>query len=69
MSDGGYAATWVIAILFFIGFCVAIVFAIRHGGTNNPTWRGIIISALLGMLPLYLILCFFGVMGEERDYE
>lgn len=66
MSDD--ALTWVI-LLFFISFCVAVFFAIKQGGTNNPTWRGIIISALLGMLPLYLILCFFGVMGEERDYE
>jgi hypothetical protein len=34
---------------------------------NTPTWKGIIISAILGMLPLYLVLCFFGIMGEEND--
>jgi len=32
---------------------------------NTPTWEGIIISALLGMLPLYLVLCFFGIMGKD----
>lgn len=41
--------------------------AISNGPVNNPTWEGIIISALIGMLPLYLILCFLGYMGEERD--
>lgn len=32
---------------------------------NKLTWEGIIISAILGMLPLYLVLCFFGIIGEE----
>lgn len=32
-----------------------------------PTWKGIIVSAIFGLLPLYLILCFFGLMGDERN--
>jgi hypothetical protein len=36
---------------------------------NTPTWKGIIISAILGMLPLYLVLCFFGIMGDDGDDE
>lgn len=37
---------------------------IKHKAQNTPTWEGIIISTLIGLLPLYLILCFFGYMGE-----
>ena len=40
---------------------------IIRSATNMPTWTGIIISAIVGMLPLYLILCFFGIMGEARN--
>ena len=36
---------------------------------NTPTWTGIIISALLGCLPFYLVLCYFGIMGEEDGEE
>lgn len=32
-----------------------------------PTWKGIIGSTIFGLLPLYLILCFFGLMGDERN--
>ena len=54
-----------VAILF-IGLIILIGVAIIHGAENNPTWTGIIVSALLGMLVFYLILCFFGIMGEKR---
>ena len=60
--------------LFFILFVVGIIYlavwgikAIIRSATHMPTWEGIIISAILGMLPLYLILCFFGIMGETRN--
>lgn len=33
---------------------------------NTPTWEGIIISAIIGLLPLYLVLCFLGYMGEYK---
>ena len=48
------------------GVIYIIVRIIKAGIPNTPTWKGIIISALLGMLPLYLVLCFFGVMGEDK---
>ena len=57
-------------ILFVVGIiCLAVwaIQAIIRSATHVPTWGGIIISAILGMLPLYLILCFFGVMGEVRN--
>lgn len=53
-------------LLLVVGFCYLVYWAIKKGGKNLPSWKGIIISAILGMLPLYLILCFFGVMGDER---
>ena len=57
-------------ILFVIGIICLVVWAIQaiiRSATYVPTWEGIIISAILGMLPLYLVLCFFGVMGEVRN--
>ena len=56
-------------ILYALGFLYLLVWAIKaiiRTATNLPTWSGIIISAILGMLPLYLILCYFGIMGEKR---
>lgn len=46
---------------------IGIIKVISKGPSNNPTWKGIIISAIFGMLPLYLICCFLGWMGEERN--
>ncbi len=57
----------IIAILVVGGFIYLIYAAIRYGGQNLPTWTGIIVSALIGLLVPYLILCFFGIMGEKRD--
>ena len=57
-------------ILFVIGVIYLVVWAIKaiiRSATNVPTWEGIIISAILGMLPFYLFLCFFGIMGESRN--
>lgn len=59
---------------FEILICVGIVFliimfikiSIDHA-TNIPTWKGIIISSLIGMLAFYLFMCWMGWMGEKRD--
>ena len=48
-------------VIYLIGKAFSI------GPQKNPTWEGIIISALIGMLPLYLILCYFGYMGDDRN--
>lgn len=59
-----------LTILFAIGFIYLVIWVIKaliRSAANMPTWEGIIISAILGMLPLYLILCYFGIMGEKRD--
>lgn len=56
--------------MFIIGVIYLVVWTIKaiiRSATNAPTWSGIIINAILGMLPFYLILCFFGFMGEARN--
>jgi hypothetical protein len=57
-------------ILLVVGIGALVILAIKYT-RNSPTLEGIAISALLGMLPLYLVLCFFGIMGEgdEEDEE
>ena len=57
-------------ILYVLGILYLFIWAIKaiiRSATNLPTWSGIIISAILGMLPFYLILCYFGIMGEKRN--
>lgn len=59
-----------LGILFVFGVIYLVVWAIKaiiRSATHVPTWEGIIISAILGMLPFYLVLCFFGIMGEKRN--
>ena len=60
-------SSFAVMLLLIVGVCVFLYYLTRDNGRNTPAWRGIIISAIVGMLPLYLILCFFGVMGEERE--
>lgn len=55
-------------ILFVIGIVLLLAYSMFNSTRNNPTWTGIIVSAVLGLLVPYLVLCFFGLMGEER-YE
>ncbi len=52
-------------VLFAMLIC-KVIKAIIQGGNNVPTWRGIIISAMLGVPPLYLFLCWIGKMGDTR---
>lgn len=57
---------WIMIILMIL-LIVGVIKVISKKTANNPTWKGIIISAIFGMLPLYLICCFLGWMGEERN--
>ena len=68
MEGSSSSIIWIALILMILIF-VGIVKAIAKGPANNPTWKGIIISAIFGMLPLYLIFCFLGWMGEERNTD
>lgn len=54
---------WIIIVLIF---CIAFIKALCNSDRNRPTWTGIIISAMFGMLPLYLVLCFFNILGEKK---
>ena len=56
----------VIAVSFSLLLLLALAFRNFGLGKNMPTWKGIIISAILGLLVLYLVCCFFGLMGEEQ---
>ena len=64
--NGSGASSWIILIMTVL-IIIGIIKIISKGPANNPTWKGIIISAIFGMLPLYLICCFLGWMGEERN--
>ena len=59
---------FVVIFLFLIGIGVLMYQTVRHRGRKDPTWKGIIISTLFGMLPLYLIFCYLGLMGKTRLY-
>lgn len=56
----------VIVVLLILGVIALILFSIIEN-SNQPTMTGIIISLIFGVLPLYLILCICGIMGEERN--
>ena len=53
--------------MFLTIVVIALVAVAVKGAWNQPTMKGVIISLIIGMLPLYLILCIFGVMGDKRD--
>jgi hypothetical protein len=48
---------------------IMVLKAMGRSVMNKPTWKGGIISGLLGLLPFYLLLCLFGFMGIEREEE
>lgn len=59
-----------IYLLVLIGFFWITILIIRgliNCAKNMPTWKGIILSAIFGVLPFYLIMCFFGWAGEPRE--
>lgn len=58
---------FLLVLIAIAAFLVIIISkTIKAGIPNTPTWKGIIISAIIGLLPLYLVLCFFGVMGKDE---
>ena len=61
-----------IGTLIFVGVIILIILIIRgliNSARNTPSWRGIIWSAIFGVLPFYLIMCFFGWAGESREED
>lgn len=62
----GSNLSFLIIMLLIFGVIALIVSAIKYS-KNQPTMKGVIISLIFGLLPLYLILCICGKMGEERN--
>jgi hypothetical protein len=53
-------------ILLAYGILFALVLiATAVSKRNRPTWKGAIISFVIGLLPFYLLFCLLGVMGEK----
>lgn len=65
LIDFAMISAWETMILIIV--VIAFVAVAVKGAWNQPTMKGVIISLIIGMLPLYLILCIFGVMGDKRD--
>ena len=61
---------WITIATVLVALAIGMVMLMKALGRsvlNKPTWVGGIVSALLGLLPLYLLLCLFGFMGKERE--
>ena len=56
----------IMMVLIIIIITCGVKILLKHTA-NIPTWKGIIISSIIGLLPLYLVLCFFGKMGEKEN--
>ena len=65
LIDFAMISAWEIMILIIV--VIALVAVAVKGAWNQPTMKGVIISLIIGMLPLYLILCIFGMMGDKGD--
>ena len=60
---------WIIIVSILLALAIGVVMLLKALGRpilNKPTWKACIISAVIGLLPIYLLLCLFGVMGEKR---
>jgi hypothetical protein len=55
--------------ILIIGGLLLIIVLLFSNPRNTPTWTGLIISLLTGTIVIYLILCYFGILGEERKKE
>ena len=63
---------WIIIASILVALVIIAIMVVKATGRpimNKPTWKGGIISFCIGMLPLYLLLCLFGVMGTVREEE
>lgn len=56
-----------ILLLFFLSpFAVWVILSLCGTSENSPTFLGVVISLIIGCLGWYLLLCFFGILGEDR---
>ena len=55
-------------VLLAYGILFALVLIVTAvSDRNRPTWKGAIISFVIGLLPFYLLLCLLGVMGKKKQ--
>ena len=56
-----------IILLFFLSpFAVWVILSLCGTSENSPTCLGVVISLSLGCLGWYLLLCYFGILGDRR---
>ena len=63
---------WIILASVLVALVIIAIMVLKATGRpimNKPTWKGGIISFFIGLLPIYLLLCLFGVMGTVREEE
>ena len=63
---------WIILASVLVALVIIAIMVVKATGRpimNKPTWKGSIISFFIGLLPIYLLLCLFGVMGTVREEE
>lgn len=65
-KDGIISFLILVVVLLLI---ILIIKGLINSARNTPTWKGIICSSIFGVLPFYLIMCFFGWAGEPREDE
>ena len=67
MEKDGIISFLILVVIFLL--IILIIRGLINSARNTPSWRGIIWSAIFGVLPFYLIMCFFGWAGESRKQE
>lgn len=55
--------------ILIIVLLLIVVLLLYTKPDKYPTWTGLIISLLTGTIVIYLVLCHFGLFGEERKRE
>lgn len=56
--------------ILIIGVLLLIVVLLLFSKPDKyPTWEGLVISLLTGTIVFYLVLCHFGIMGEQRNKD
>jgi len=58
----------VIGLIIFVPILVLMIYnAVKKDKYKKPTFMGCVVSFCCALLPLYLLFCVLGWMGEKRD--
>ena len=61
---------WIIIATVLMALSIGLVMLLKALGRNvmnKPSWVGVVVTALVGLLPFYLLLCLFGFLGKQRE--